>query len=67
VLTSENLSFPSEKKVYHNSIGKLFLHLRICEDSDKSDRSNYLANENGVASGATGEEEECTQGFGEER
>lgn len=43
------------------------LHLGICEDSDKSDRSNYLANEMGVACGANREEEECMQGFGEEK
>jgi len=65
VLTSGNLSFPSEKKVYHNSIGKLFLHLGVCEDSDNSESSNYLANEMSVACGANGEEEECMQGFDE--
>ena len=43
------------------------LHLRICEDSDKSDRSNYTANEMGVACSGNEEEEECIQGFGEER
>jgi hypothetical protein len=43
------------------------LHLGNFEDSDKSDRSNYLANETGVACGANGEEEECMKGFGEEK
>jgi hypothetical protein len=43
------------------------LYLGIFENSDKSDLSNYLANEVGVACGANGEEEECMQGFGEEK
>jgi len=63
----ETYHFHLKKKIYHNSRGKLFLQLHICEDSDNSDRSNYLANEMGVTSGATGEEEEWIQGFGEER
>jgi hypothetical protein len=62
MLTSANLPIPSGK-IYHNSIRKLFLHLRICEDSGISDRNNYLANEMGIACGTSGVEEERVRGF----